>query len=126
MEPLAVTINDETILIPKLKVQQVIDLTAQASEIERQAIIRDLEDAQASATERLERLEKHRKESGLSSTIIREAFDLSGARRIVSAALGEFPESLDHMDPVNLSRLALGSLGVDLDTYVEGSAEGKA
>lgn len=126
MEPIAVTTQEGTLLIPRLTVQQIIDLTAEASEAERQAILRDLRDAEASASERMERLERHRRESSLSSTVIRDAFNLVGARRILSAALGSFPASLEDLDPARLSRLALGSLGVDLDEYAEGSAEGKA
>jgi len=125
MEPVAVTTAEGTILVPRLTVQQIIDLIAFQSEQERQSILRDLKDAEATSSEKLARLEQHRKESKLSGTIIRYAFDLDGARKILETALGEIPSSIASLDPSNLSKLALSCLGVDLDEYVEGSSEGK-
>lgn len=126
MEPIAVPVADGTILVPRLKVQQIIDLAALRHEAERRELVLDLEDAGVPAEERLERLRTHRKEIGLSSVIVRSAFSLEGAYRIIKYAMGgEFPSELEGMDPSNLSSLALACIGIDLDDLSEGGAEGK-
>ena len=126
MEPIAVPVGDGTILVPRLKVQQIIDLAALRHEAERRELVQDLEDAGVTSEDRLERLRAHRKEVGLSSVIVRSAFSIDGAYRIIKYAMGgEFPSELDSLDPSNLSKLALACIGVDLDDLTEGGAEGK-
>ena len=125
MEPIAIPVADGTILVPRLKVQQIIDLAVLRHERERKELVQDLEDAGVDPEDRLERLRQHRKEVGLSSVIVRWAFSVDGAYSIVRMAMGEFPAELEGMDPGNLSRLALACIGVDLDESVEGGAEGK-
>ncbi len=125
MEPIAVPVADGTILVPRLKVQQIIDLAVLRHERERKELVQDLEDAGVDPDDRLQRLREHRKEVGLSSVIVRWAFSVDGAYNIVRMAMGEFPAELEGMDPGNLSRLALACIGVDLDESVEGGAEGK-
>jgi len=125
MEPIAVPVADGTILVPRLKVQQIIDLAVLRHERERKELVQDLEDAGVDPDDRLERLREHRKEVGLSSVIVRWAFSVDGAYNIIRMAMGEFPTELEGMDPGNLSRLALACIGVNLDESVEGGAEGK-
>lgn len=126
MEPIAVPVADGTILVPRLKVQQIIDLAALRHESERRELVQDLEDAGVPAEERLVKLREHRKEVGLSSVIVRSAFSIDGAYRIVKYAMGgEFPAELEGLDPSNLSSLALACIGVNLDEISEGGAEGK-
>ena len=99
MKPMAVDIEDKTILVPKLKVQQLIDLGVLRHERERKNLIEDLEDSGATQEEKLAQLREHRKERGLASILVRSA---------------------------RLSRIALGCLGLDLDDLVEEEAsEGK-
>lgn len=127
MEPTAVTIEDETILVPRLKVQQIIDLGVLRHERERKALLEDLEDAEATTEERLEKLREHRDQKGLSSILVRSAFSVDGAYQIVRLAMGgEYPERLEGLDPTKLSRLALACIGIDLDDMVaSGEAVGK-
>ena len=126
MEPIAVTVGQRTILVPRLRVQQIIDLAVLRHERERRDLIQDLEDAGVPADDRLERLRQHRKEVGLSSVIVRWAFSVDGAYQILKMAMGDqFPEEFESFDPANLSNLALQCIGVDLDATSEGGAEGK-
>jgi len=127
MEPIAVPVNDGTILVPRLRVQEIIDLAVLRHERERRELVQDLEDAGVPAEERFERLRTHRKEIGLSSVVVRSAFTVDGAFQIIRLAMkGEFPAELEGLDPNNLSRLALACIGIDLDNLSERSAEGKA
>ena len=127
MEPIAVPVGDGTILVPRLRVQEIIDLAVLRHERERRELVQDLEDAGVSAEERFERLRTHRKEIGLSSVVVRSAFTVDGAFQIIRLAMkGEFPAELEGLDPNNLSRLALACIGIDLDNLSERSAEGKA
>ena len=125
MEPIAVPVADGTILVPRLKVQQIIDLAVLRHERERKELVQDLEDAGVDPDDRLQRLREHRKEVGLSSVIVRWAFSVDGAYNIIRMAMGEFPAELEGFGPANLSKLALACIGVDLDESVEGGAEGK-
>ncbi len=125
MEPIAVPVADGTILVPRLKVQQIIDLAVLRHERERKELVQDLADAGVNPEDRLERLRQHRKEVGLSSVIVRWAFSVDGAYSIIRMAMGDFPAELEGMDPGNLSRMALACIGVNLDESVEGGAEGK-
>jgi len=125
MEPIAVPVADGTILVPRLKVQQIIDLAVLRHERERKELVQDLEDAGVDPEDRLERLRQHRKEVGLSSVIVRWAFLVEGAYNIIQLSMGEFPAELEGFGPANLSKLALACIGVDLDESVEGGAEGK-
>lgn len=125
MEPIAIPVADGTILVPRLKVQQIIDLAVLRHERERKELVQDLEDAGVDPEDRLERLRQHRKEVGLSSVIVRWAFSVDGAYNIIRMAMGEFPAELEGFGPANLSKLALACIGVDLDESVEGGAEGK-
>jgi len=125
MEPIAVPVADGTILVPRLKVQQIIDLAVLRHERERKELVQDLEDAGVDPEDRLERLRQHRKEVGLSSVIVRWAFSVDGAYNIIRMAMDDFPAELEGFGPANLSKLALACIGVDLDESVEGGAEGK-
>ena len=128
MQPIAVETDGETILVPKLRVQQIIDLSVLRHDHERRELKQDLEDAGVDPAERLERLREHRKRVGLSSSIVQSAFSVQGAHQIIRLAMdGDFPPAFDNLDPTRLTEIALGCLGIDLDDLVaEGSAEGKA
>ena len=108
MLPIPISTDDDTILVPRLRVQQIIDLS----------ILRH------------EKLREHRKSEGLSSIVVRSAFTVDGAFQIIRLAMGgEYPESLERLDPTRLSNLALQCLGLDLDDLGNEkteSAEGNA
>lgn len=128
MTPQAVTIDGETILIPKLTVQQIIDMSVLQNERERNDLLQDMKDAEIEGEERLSRLQAHRKEAGLSATVVRSAFTSAGAYAIIRHAMGgEYPETMNHLDPTRLTQIALGCLGIDLEGLKadEGGTEGK-
>ena len=131
MNPIPITIGGETTLVPRLRIQQIIDLSTRRFEKDRLDLVSDLNDAGVDAVERLDQLREHRKECGLSSVIVRSAFSVEGAISIVSAAMGgELPEQFASISPDEMSRLALGCIGVELEDKTEDkaerSAEGKA
>tara|TARA_R100001460_G_scaffold23359_5_gene47105 strand:+ start:509 stop:952 length:444 start_codon:yes stop_codon:yes gene_type:complete len=131
MQPIPVTIADETVLVPRLRVQQIIELSTHRHERDRLDLIKDLEDSGASTEERLEMLRDHRNQAGLSSIIVRSAFTVDGAYSVIEAAMGgEFPASFSSLEPTLMSKIALQCLGVDVDeieksSKAEGRAEGK-
>ena len=129
MEPIPVSVGDTTTLVPRLTVQQVIELGVLRDEEVRRALIEDADAAGLEPTDKMELLRKHRDQRGLSSAIVKSAFSVDGAYRIVKRAMGgTWPSAFESMDPSDLSTLALGCLGIDLDEFVSGEsrAEGNA
>jgi len=129
MEPIPVSVGDTTTLVPRLTVQQVIELGVIRHEEERRSLIEDADAAGLDATERMDVLRKHREQRGISSVIVKSAFTVDGAYRIVKKAMGgTWPSEFESIDPTDLSTVALGCLGIELDAFVAGesSAEGKA
>lgn len=130
MQPIPVSLGDETLLIPRLRVQELIDLSTLRHDRERRELLQDLEAAGIEPEAKLEALREHRKSRGLSSVIVRAAFTVEGAWSILRVALAdEIPEELKSLDPTTLSRTALACIGIDLDELAgdgTGSAEGKA
>ena len=127
MNPIPITVGEETTLVPRLKIQQIINLSTLRFERDRIALVNDLTDSGVQASDRLEALREHRKECGLSSVIVRSAFSIEGAIEIITEAMGgDFPEQFGSISPDEMSRLALGCIGVELKESDEESSEGKA
>ena len=130
MLPIPISTDDDTILVPRLSVQQIIDLSILRHDRDRRSLVQDLKDAGCSSEDSLEKLREHRKSEGLSSIVVRSAFTVDGAFQIIRLAMGgEYPESLERLDPTRLSNLALQCLGLDLDDLGNEkteSAEGNA
>jgi hypothetical protein len=127
MEPIPVSVGSTTVLVPRLTVQQVIELTVIEGEETRRALLADAKEAGLDPSDTMSLLKSHRETQGLSSVIVRSAFTLGGAYRIVKKAMGEMPPAFDSVDPAELSNVALQCLGVDLDALAEkGRTEGKA
>ena len=116
-------------LIPRLRVQQIIDLSILRHERDRRGLVQDLKEAGVSSEESLARLREHRSQEGLSSIVVRSAFTVDGAFQIIRLAMGgDYPASLESLDPTTLSNVALQCLGLDLDELAgerTESAEGK-
>jgi hypothetical protein len=124
MQPIPVTIDDDTLLVPRLRVQQIIDLSTLRHESDRRDLVRDLEEAGVEAEERFAKLREHRDQAGLSSIIIRSAFTVQGAFQIIRLAMGgEFPESMAGMEPTELSKIALQCLGLNLEDFESDSGD---
>ena len=127
MNPIPITIGGETTLVPRLRIQQIVDVATKRFEQDRLNLVDDLSDAGVEPAEKLEALREQRKEYGLSSVIVRSAFSVSGAIDIITEAMGgDLPEQFASISPDNMSRLALECIGVELEEdKAEGSAEGK-
>jgi hypothetical protein len=124
MQPIPVTIDDDTLLVPRLRVQQIIDLSTLRHESDRRDLVRDLEEAGVEAEERFAKLREHRDQAGLSSIIIRSAFTVQGAFQIIRLAMGgEFPDSMAGMEPTELSKIALQCLGLNLEDFESDSGD---
>lgn len=124
MQPIPVTIDDDTLLVPRLRVQQIIDLSTLRHESDRRDLVRDLEEAGVEAEERFAKLREHRDQAGLSSIIIRSAFTVQGAFQIIRLAMGgEFPELMAGMEPTELSKIALQCLGLNLEDFESDSGD---
>ena len=124
MQPIPVQVGDETILVPTLKVQQVIDLATLQHDRDRRLLLDDAKDAGLDPEAIVGLLREHRKEQGLSATIMRSAFTVEGAFRIIRCALdGNYSEEFENIDPNRLSNIALACLGVDLDELTESENE---
>ena len=128
MQPIPVHVGEDTVLVPRLKVQQIIDLAVLRHARERKDLLEDLDDAGVDKVDRVRHLREKRDESGLTSVVIRWAFSIEGAFAIVRAAMGgEFPSILESVDATRLTQIALGCLGLDLDELAgdeKPSAEG--
>ena len=128
MQPIPISVGETTILVPRLTVQQVIELSVLRDEEDRRSLISDADEAGLDPDSKMAVLRVHREQRGLSSLVVRSAFSIDGAYRIVKMAMGgTMPAELETYDPSDLSTVALGCLGVDLDELVDdSSAEGKA
>lgn len=123
--PKVITTSEGQISVPKLTVQQIIDLSATIHESNRSKLMRDLDDSGAPHESRLEALAHFRKEEGLTSVIIRSAFSLEGAMKILAEAFGgEVPNSITELDPTEITNLALSCFGIDV-IGEKGESEGK-
>ena len=126
MQPIPVTVGEETLLVPRLKVQQIIDLAVLRHERDRRDLLRDLEDANVPSEDRMAMLKEQREQAGLSSVVVRSAFSVDGSFAIIRTAMGgEFPDLFQHLDPGRLSSIALGCLGLDLDEMAEEADDAK-
>jgi hypothetical protein len=125
MTPKTLIIDGKTIQIPKLTIQQIIELSSETFEVNRHALLKDLEDAGASPADRAKALADYRREQDLNSVLIRSAFTAAGSYAIVNKACNGMPDELNSLDPAEFTNIALSCLGMEVKG--EGtSAEGKA
>lgn len=111
--------------VPEPSVGDLIALMDNLYDRERAEILCDLEDAQAAPEERMKALCEHRKTKGLTGNLMRSAFTLDGAVRIINWVVDEDEAALLlDCDPEETVRLALRLLGFEDND--EPSAEGKA
>ena len=116
MQPIAVTVAGETTLVPKLKVQEIISLSAKKSEEKRVELLADLDDSQVNSETRLEALKEFRENQTTSMYLVRSAFTVEGAAEIIAEAMGgEFPPEFKHLDPNRLTTIAAGCIGFDIE-----------
>jgi len=127
MKKKSITVGTKQFLVPRVTVQQMMDMIETQHAARRQSLIADLEDAGASSEVRVQKLREFSEQNGLMSNVIREAFTVRGAVWIISEAYeGNFPEEFNELLPDDLSRVALHIIGFDPDEQDEESAEGKA
>lgn len=114
MSDFATTIDGEAILVPRLTVAQILDVQSLAAERARVNLIADLEAAGCDAEARLERLERHRRDTDLVQYVIRQAFSVAGAQEILRIAFdGSIPDRVAALPITDQTDLALRALGLD-------------
>ena len=124
MEPIPVIIENETIMVPKLQVQQMISLACEVHEQKRDLLIKDLDDSGAEPATRLDSLKQFRDEEVQTLSLIRSAFSVEGAVKIIATAMGgEFPTQFSNISPDQISVIAAGCLGVEIEKTEDGESE---
>ena len=122
---------DGQVSIPRLTVNQIIELQAIHWKAERDALVEDMDQAGIESSERLERLREARQASESVMALMRLPFSIRWCRTIVGLAIDGGESLVESMNPEEASRSALWCLGYDLDdlkpkTAADGRAEGKA
>jgi len=124
MKPIAVSVGEETTLVPKLKVQEIISLSARKSEEKRIELLADLDDSQVDSETRLEALKEFRENQTTSMYLVRSAFTVEGAAEIIAEAMGgEFPSEFKHLDPNRLTSIAASCIGFDIDKMEKNTSD---
>tara|TARA_R100001510_G_scaffold57512_2_gene65902 strand:+ start:3233 stop:3628 length:396 start_codon:yes stop_codon:yes gene_type:complete len=121
---------DGQVSIPRLTVNQIIELQAMHWKAERTALVEDMEEAGVESSERLDRLREARQASESVMALMRLPFSIRWCRSIVGLAIAGGETLVESMNPEEASRAALWCLGYDLDdlkpnTEEKGGAEGK-
>lgn len=126
MKKKSVIVSGRTVLVPRVSVQQLMDMIEQQYSERRRSLLCDLEDACAPADLRVQKLAELAEQRGLMSHVVRIAFTMQGAVWIISEAYnGNFPEEFNEMTPDDLARIALHIIGFDPDAVEsDESAEG--
>ena len=117
-------LGGQEILVARLGVQQVMDLTESLDAEDRDALIRDLDAAEVTGEQRLQALREQSASKGLVSNLIKSAFTMKGAMRIIASIDDMESWPISEATPDQISEIALHSLGFDLSDFEE-SAEKK-
>jgi len=96
-------------------VADAINLTELFYQQERKDILQDLKDANATSTERLDRLRTHAEQRGMATFLARCAMRTDRARIIVTTTNADSGDWIDGMPPLQLCEVALRLLGHDFD-----------
>lgn len=121
---------DGQVSIPRLTVNQIIELQAIHWKAERDALVEDMDQAGIESSERLERLREARQASESVMALMRLPFSIRWCRTIIGIAVVGGEELVESMNPEEASRASLWCLGYDLDELKpkaesKGGAEGK-
>ena len=119
---------DGPVTIPRLTVNQIIELQALHWSDEKAALVDDMDSAGVEASDRLERLREARRASESVVALMRLPFSIKWCRVILEMTVpGQ--AVVESMTPEDASRAAMWCLGYDLDEIIsrgQGRAEGKA
>tara|TARA_R110000824_G_scaffold1991_1_gene9696 strand:- start:9167 stop:9583 length:417 start_codon:yes stop_codon:yes gene_type:complete len=121
--------NGKTLHVPEATVQDLMSLLDARYDRERSSLLQDLEDIGANSDEKIEQLKELRATKGLTSLLMRSAFELSGATEIIKhVANPNDVEEVLSAAPDDIVWLALKILGYEAsdpsDDAEESSAEG--
>ena len=108
-----IIVNGHT--VPKLTVQDILELQEREFVVQKKALIASLDDAGADENLRVEKLMALRRRSDLGDDLIMSAYGIRGASAIIRHALGDSVTTLEdlELDPTgDLQKLALELLGV--------------
>jgi hypothetical protein len=86
MSKIVVKRDDKTFHLEKATVQDVIDLMDEMHKEKRAELLEDLDAAGVTGGEKIEALSELRKTKGITSDLVRSAFTLNGAKKIIEAA----------------------------------------
>ena len=108
-----------TVNVGRMTAQQMIQVQDEYEAAQRSRLIDDMEAAGLDPTEKMERLREDRAASGNIVVLIRSAFDIRWAIRILEVSMGERHPFIDELGPEQVTRAALWSLGSNYDKLVE-------
>jgi hypothetical protein len=125
MSKIVVKRDDKTFHLEKATVQDVIDLMDEMHKEKRAELLEDLDAAGVTGGEKIEALSELRKTKGITSDLVRSAFTLNGAKKIIEFKCqpGEMHGICD-CAPDEVVYLALEILGFDREAF-ETSEEDK-
>jgi hypothetical protein len=121
-----VVVSGRSFQVPRLSVQDCMDICDSEYEWHRSNLKQDLKESGASSEESIAALREMTDKKGLMSLAIRSAFTIRGAINIISSGYeGNFPEQFNELSMESLSEIALHMLGFDpASQEEEKSAEG--
>ena len=108
-----------SINVGRMTAQQMIQVQDEFEAAQRSLLIDDMDAAGLDPSERMERLRADREASGNVVALIRSAFDIRWAIRILEVTMGERHAFVDELGPEEITRAALWSLGSNYDKLVE-------
>ena len=108
-----------TVNVGRMTAQQMIQVQDEYEAAQRSRLIDDMDQAGLDPSERMKRLREDRAASGNIVVLIRSAFDIRWAIRILEVAMGERHPFIDELGPEQVTRAALWSLGSNYDKLVE-------
>tara|TARA_R100001086_G_scaffold169725_5_gene92516 strand:+ start:2852 stop:3241 length:390 start_codon:yes stop_codon:yes gene_type:complete len=111
-----------TVNVGRMTAQQMIQIQDEFEAASRSRLIDDMDAAGLDPSERMERLRADREASGNIVVLIRAAFDIRWAIRILEVSMGERHPFIDELGPEQVTRAALWSLGSNYDQMVEEDA----
>ena len=126
MTHISVRHKSKTYKVPEPTVEDLIALMDDQFSREREELLADLEAAQAAPEERLRVLSDHRRTKGMTGNLMRSAFSLDGAVRIIKwCCEPDMANTLTNGTPEQTVRNALLLLGYEDVETEENSAEKK-
>ena len=114
-----ITVNGTKRRMRQATVAEAINLTELFFQQDRNEILQDLKDANASPQERLDCLREHAQERGMATFLVKCAMRVDRAKSILQEVNPPSSEWVDECDPMLLCETAMRVLGHDFDVEEE-------